>query len=292
VRFLAHPPLPKFALGQAPPAAAGEPKWSARLREVDVIYFRLTKGRGLQPVQRVIESVQSSGRQLALGWGILAVTQQPLLDQWQREEISTQELLDRLAVAEHSAWLQPGLRPTFLQVALGAPAPLLRKLRSGTALTLEEAALLPRGYRPRPDALNNFLDRSANSARLRRFNPARLYRAHLAAEQTIAENVVRFGQTHPETKLIVLLPDDPLIDPREVAEFAAQKSHRRQMILDREPSPNESHSRLLAAHGRPFQVVDRSPGSSRDHGRLASPRLRTGAIGALLFIAPKEIARL
>jgi len=196
VRFLAPP---AFAEIRLPPGAASRSKRAEVERPTARSgrhYFRLTKSSGLQPVQRAIESVQSSGRELALGWGF---------------------------------W--PSLS-------------------------------------------------------------SRCYRAHLAAEQTIAENVVRFGQAHPETKLIVLLPDDPLIDPREVAEFAAQKSHRRQMILDREPSPNESHSRLLAAHGRPFQVVDRSPGSGRDHGRLASPRLRTGAIGALLFIAPKEIARL
>ena len=51
----------------------------------------------------------------------------------------------------------------------------------------------------------------------------------------IAENIVRFMREHPDTKLLVFLPDDIMINPREVAAFVAQKASLRQLILDRTP---------------------------------------------------------
>ena len=58
---------------------------------------------------------------------------------------------------------------------------------------------------------------------LRRYNVTDLYRTHLAAEQMIAENIVRFMHDNPTAKLLVFLPDDTMINPREVAAFVAQK---------------------------------------------------------------------
>ena len=141
--------------------------------------------------------MQSSGARVALGWTELSAAQQPLLDQWQRQEISSQQLLDQLGAPERGEWLRPALRPDLLQVALGAPRELLGKIRAGDALTDEERALLPKDYRSRPDAFDNFVDRVSTSARLRRYNVTHLYRAHLAAEQMIAENIVRFMHENP-----------------------------------------------------------------------------------------------
>jgi hypothetical protein len=245
----AKPPLPKFSLGEAPRPAPQVDAWPAKLRGTDVIYFGLTKRSAADnpSVWRIVETLQGSGVRVALGWTELPATQQPLLDQWQRQEISTAQLLDQLGAPARGDWLRPALRPGLIQLALGAPPALLRMIRAGDALSAEERALLPNDYRPRPDAFDTFADRVAASARLRRYDLARLYRAHLAAEQMIAENIVRFMRDHPGVKLLVFLPDDVMINPREVADFAAQKAPLQQLILDRSGEKPEARPQLLAS---------------------------------------------
>lgn len=242
------PPLPKFAVGEAPRPTPPVGVWAAKLREADVVYFGLTKRSTAdsQPAWRIVEILQSNGARVALGWAELPATDQPLLDQWQRQEISAPQLLDQLGAPARRDWLRQALRPDLSQLALGSPPDLLRKIRAGEPLLAEERALLPNDYRARPDAFDNFSDRVATSSRLRRYDLARLYRTHLAAEQMIAENIVRFVRNSPGMKLVVFLPDDAMINPREVADFAAQKAPLRQLILDRSEKLRETHSQLLA----------------------------------------------
>jgi hypothetical protein len=176
----------------------------------------------------------------------------------------------------HEDWTRSALRPDLPQVALGGSRELLRKIRDGEALTADEIALLPRDYRSRPESFDNFADRVSASNGLRRYNFAQLYRAHLAVEQMIAENILRFTREHAGTKLIVFLPNDLMIEPQEIADYVAQKASLRQMILDRTGTPNESHPQLLASwRGGCLQVVDRAPGTARYYGHLVSPRLTT-----------------
>ncbi|MEO5719522.1 MAG: ChaN family lipoprotein, partial [Chthoniobacterales bacterium] len=199
-----------------------------------------------QPAWRIVETLQRSGLRVALGWSELSTTEQPLLDQWQRREISAQQLADQLGASQRGDWMRRALRPDLLQVALGSPRQLLRKIRAGEPLTEADRALLPTNYRPQPEAFDNFVDRVSTSPRLRRYNTERLYRAHLAAEQMIAENIVRFMGENQNVKLLVFLPDDVMINPREVADYAAQKSSLRQMILDRSQTLPGERPQLLA----------------------------------------------
>jgi len=243
------PPLPKFAVTEAPRPVPPVDPWTAKLRETDVVYFGLTKKSisDSQPAWHIVDTLVGNGARVALGWAELSVTQQPLLDQWQRQEISGPELLDHLGPAARQDYFQRALRPDLMQRALGSPPDLLRKIRDGEKLLAEERALLPNNYQAHPDAFDNFSERVATSARLRRYDVARLYRAHLAAEQMTAENIVRFTRETPEVKLLVFLPDDVMTNPREVADYVAQKTSARQMILDRSEKPRETHSQLLTS---------------------------------------------
>jgi len=273
------PPLPTFATGEAPTRPSSpDDAGIARLRQADVIYFRLTKRPTAdnQQAWRVLEQFRQSSEQVALGWSMLAATQQPLFDQWRRQEITRAQLLERLPAAMHEDWTRSALRPDLPQIALGGSRELLRKIRDGEALTADEIALLPRDYRSRPESFDNFADRVSASNGLRRYNFAQLYRAHLAVEQMIAENILRFTREHAGTKLIVFLPNDLMIEPQEIADYVAQKASLRQMILDRAGTPNESHPQLLASwRGGCLQIVDRAPGAARYYGYLVSPRLTT-----------------
>ena len=243
----------KPALSQTPAAATTQTnpaheEWAPQLRVADVIYFSLTKSWAAdeQPAWQIVEMMQRSGQRIALGWAEVPSRQQPLLDQWQRQETSAPQLLDQLVAPERAELLRRALRPDLAQVALGSSPELLAKIRAGEALSEAERASLPRGFRARPEMFENFVDRVTTSSRLRRYNVRRLYRAHLVAEQAIAENIANFIHDNPNAKLLVFLPEDLLIDPREIADFAAQKTPLRQMILDRQHSlPNEQR-RLLA----------------------------------------------
>ncbi len=245
---LAKPPLPKFAAAEAPRPPTAEEAGAARLRGADVIYFGLTKSSmaDSRPAWRIVETLQRGAHRVALGWAEVPATQQPLFDRWQRQEISAQDLLGQLVAPGRNEWLRRGLRPDLLQVALGAHRELLGKLRAGEALSSAERALLPQNYRPGPDAFDYFVERVSASPRLRRYDLPRLYRAHLAAEQMIAENIVRFRRDHPDAKLLVFLPDDVMINPQEVADYVAQKGPLQQMILDRSGAPAATRPQLLA----------------------------------------------
>ena len=192
------------------------------------------------------------------------------------QEISPQQLLDQLGVPDRGDRLRHALRPDLVQVALGSPRELLRKIRAGDALTEEERALLPKNYKSRPDAFDNFADRVSTSAPLRRYNVNHLYRAHLAAEQMIAENIVRFMHDNPTMKLLVFLPDDVMINPREVADYVAQKASLQQMILDRSQAlPRERPPLLAHRRGGLLKVVNCAPKAFRNDRRLPAPGLRT-----------------
>lgn len=243
-----QPPLPKAATTAAetplPPVADA---WTARLRAADAIYFSLTKSSTApdQPLWEVVQTLQNGGQQVALGWAELPATEQPRFDAWQRQEINSAQLLDELVRPERAAVLRPALRPDLGQVALGSPRTLLGKIRDGTALTAEEVAQVPAGFRVKAEAFEDFADRVAGAPRWRRFNLRRLYRAHLVAEQTIAAGVVGFHRAHPATRLLVLLPNDTMIDPREVADFADQQMPLRQLILDRRKPLEDTQPQLV-----------------------------------------------
>ena len=230
------PPLPEASSATPPlPAPEAEDSWAVRVRAADAIYFSLTKSAATseQPIWQVIQLLQASGEGVALGWAEIPAPAQALLEQWQRGEAPATESLSRLLRPGRAALLRQTARPDLPPVALGCAHEVLAKIRDGAPLTAEEEAELPRDFRVAPEALENFADRVAASSRLRRYNLRRLFRAHLVAEQTIAENIVRYQRAHPAGKLLVLLPNDVLIEPREIAAFAAQKLALKQLILDR-----------------------------------------------------------
>jgi hypothetical protein len=302
---LGKAPLPKSPAAQTTQPTPSNEDWATKLRATDLIYSPLTKGSANQqePPWRILEILQGSGQRVALGWPQLAAAQQPLLDRWQRQEISTAQLLEELAPVRRDNLLGHALRPDLGQVALGSSRELLTKIRGGQALSQEEQTSLPNGFRPPPDSLQNFTDRVTASSRLRRYSIRRLYRAHLVAEETIAENILTFMRDNPNTKLLVFVPEDLLIDPQEIAGFVSQKMPLRQMILDRQHSVPNERSRLLASVRHParlvggkrsgrglyprFQVVNRAPGTGFHDCHLAPPWLLAQTEGTLFFVAPK-----
>ncbi len=247
-----QPPLPQPAKTAAVlPAPAFDPAWVAKLRAADTIYFGLTKSATApeQPIWKIVQLLQSGDQRLSFGWAEIAASQQPRLEQWKRQEIPTAQLLDELVRPERTALLRPAFRPDLGQTALGCARDLLGKIRDGTSLSPEEEAELPTGYQVRPGAFEDFADRVASSSRLRHYQIRHLFRAHLVAEETFADNIVRFHREQSDARLLVFLPNDALIDPREIADFAAQKMPSRQLILDRSQPLREAQPQLVYRNG-------------------------------------------
>ena len=182
---LGQPPLPKFAVGDAPrPATASKPRPpSLRAGRCDLFWPNEKIGdRQFSPPGRWSSRPCSvAAQRVALGWAELPATQQPLLDQWQRQEISAPQLLDQLAVPARGDWLRRALRPDLVQVALGAPRNLLRRIRAGETLSAEERALLAAGLpTAHPEAFDDFADRVSTSSRLRRYSLSRASTARIS----------------------------------------------------------------------------------------------------------------
>lgn len=243
------PPLPQAAANAPAPAAPStDEAWATRLRAADVVYLSLTRnGLGAeQPLWQIIQVLQSHSQSVTLGWAELPATQQADLERWQREQAPESDALAQLLRPEHAALLRQTLRPDLAQAALGSSRELLAKISDGASLTTEEEANLPRGFFPSSDAFADFVDRVTTSSRLRRYNVRRLFRAHLVAEQTVAENIARWCRGHPDSKLLVLLPNDALINPREIAAFATQKMPLKQLILDRAEPLRSAQPKLVS----------------------------------------------
>jgi hypothetical protein len=272
-----QPPLPQRGAATTAPTTGAEAAWAARLRGADAVYFSLTKivSPNDAAAWQIAAQMQRSGAPLALGWAEIPVEEQPFFDQWQRGEISAIDLLNRIVRPVPVALLERGLRPDLAQAALGCSRSLLDKIRRGETLSPQDRPLLPGGFEPRADGFENFAERATSSPRLRRYDVRRLFRAHLVAEETIAENIVRFRAAKPTTKLLIFLPNDIMIDPREVAAFVAQKLPLHQLILDRERPLEETRPELLAGAGRRgCEVVDRAPRTALHNRGRAAPRLR------------------
>ena len=81
---------------------------------------------------------------------------------------------------------------------------------------------------------------------------------------------------NPAMKLLVFLPDDVMINSREVADYVAQKASLQQMILDRSLMLPKERTPLLARRRCGLlKVVNRAPGTFRNDRHLPTPGLRT-----------------
>lgn len=270
------PSLPKFATGAGPPSVAAKAPQLEKLHEANVIYLEFAER--VAPADRstcqIVEALREDGEALALGWTQIEAAEQPILERWHGREISTPQLLDQLGAALNQESLRCCLQLDLPQVALGGSPQLLRQLGAGRRLTAEERVLLPRGFRTPPEAIDDFADRASRSRRWRHDDFGRLYRAHLVAEQLIADQIVHYLRTNPKTRLLVLLPNDLMVDPREVARYAAQKMTLRQIILDRAGGTGWRQPLLAHRSGGAIKIVDRAPETVRHHRRLPAPRLR------------------
>jgi uncharacterized iron-regulated protein len=266
--------LPKANNGPMPVNAprelsAPERAFWDRLNQARVIYIGETHTSDTDHAYQfdVLKGLKSRGTDLAIGWEMFDVTQQPLLDQWNARQISTEALLDKTNW-NHSWGSQSVMYETMLRwsqsesipsVALNAPRTLSRKLATSQPLTSEERAMTPTGFRPLPGGLEHFTEQMGRHPHAGSVNMDDLYKAQLLWEQTMASRIVDYLDKHPSSKIIVLTGRGHLEGGFGIPAFVRQKSSAKQIVLF--PGGNaerESSGRLASASGSRRAAQDRA----------------------------------
>jgi hypothetical protein len=239
--FLGKPALPRNPVGTS--SDSSQNQFTAAKARADVVYLqddRQVANSGQNTALKILDALQGHDARMAIGWASVDLTQQPLLNQWQEQKISAEELLARLPSAEVAQMASAGtdlvrqmLRPDIAQLALGCPRDLFTKVRLGEKFSDEERAMIPSGFTAPPNDFENFSDQISDVPRLRRYNIRGLYRACRISEQMAAETIVKYMTENPRTKLLVILRRGYRINPRNVSHYVAEKCKLRQLILDR-----------------------------------------------------------
>jgi uncharacterized iron-regulated protein len=130
--FSRQPPLPRSAAIEA--TIAGDVKFSALVQDADIIYFPsesvMLTTRSEAP-WKLLEALQRSGGSIALGWDSIAGEEQPVLDEWAKRAVSSDNAMPRFHLHTKSND-QENCR-AFLRVANKAGAHILA-LRCPSAL--------------------------------------------------------------------------------------------------------------------------------------------------------------
>lgn len=144
--FSRPPALPRHAEIETKATPLADARFAALVQNADIIYFPtelLGAGLSSEPAAKLMEAMEGSGSSFAIGWDVIAVEEQPLLDQWTRGEISTEGLSSRLHLSgserEHEkdrALLMEAKKRRARLVALRSPgAPRPRRNSRPSALS-------------------------------------------------------------------------------------------------------------------------------------------------------------
>jgi hypothetical protein len=133
--FQGKPALPGNPVGTS--SDSSQNQFTAAKARADVVYLqddRQVANSGQNTALKILDALQGHDARVAIGWASVDLTQQPLLNQWQEQKISAEELLARLPSAEVAQMASAGtdlvrqmLRPDIAQLALGCPRDLFTK---------------------------------------------------------------------------------------------------------------------------------------------------------------------
>ncbi|MBA2743700.1 MAG: hypothetical protein H0U43_05240, partial [Chthoniobacterales bacterium] len=215
-----------------------------------------------------------SGGPFAVGWGLIEEKEQPLLDQLGTQSPAAREkLVARLELTgtgrarDHCrSVLNDPRMASVRQIALKLSEPASNLTTGAGAVGLEAQPRVGMHFRQPPAGLETFGERMTAAESLSGGDVAAAYRAHVAAQQFAAEQIIHHFEGGRGGKLLVFLPSADLETGRGVPFYVAQKLLLRQLVL----GPNAEHSgarklltRGLRAGWSGLEIVDSSPASAR-----------------------------
>ena len=237
--FSSKPSLPKQAGTESPLDNAD--KWTLAVQRADIIYFPVEAigNESIdEPPVKIVQSLKNGETQFSIAWqGIehdKSNQDAPSDPRW----TYTGRLRDRCRTV---------LRQTIdaRHIYLGLPAAIRAKLQRGSVLDDNEKELMPRGYRTPANGLEDFAEQLATVRGLQEREIENLYRAHVAAEQFAAEQIVTYLREHEGEKLLVFARRRELGGDLGLPAFVAQKLKLRQINFELEGS-RKAQPRLVS----------------------------------------------
>ncbi len=264
-----QPALPRHAAIDSATDSDADEKFAVLVENADIIYFPselVEPPAASEPSWRLVEALQRNGGHFILGWDLIGGEEQPLLDQWTKQEAAAEPPITRLHL--HAAAREIETARVFLREANRHGAHFLA-LHSPPDLAKDE--VWP-GFDPPPGDFEAFVRRFPATLGTSETTLRLEYEAALRAEKFAAERVARYFRENRGEKLLVFLHRRQLGNSRGVPFFVAQKIKARQLVLDSRRRSSGSSQLMAAGRGWPrerlitrrFQVVDSSPGPGRD----------------------------
>jgi aminopeptidase N len=176
---------------------------------------------------------------IAVGWEMFARTNQPLLDKFDRHQISLEQLLDQTGFKKSWGVYSPVYAKILAttaangipNIALNATNRLVHRLAMGQTLNPAEQKQVPTGYKVRPGAFENFVNLLGDHPGMAAADLHRYFDAQNTWDQTMADSIVEFHRQNPETKIIVLTGRAHVQGGFGVPSYVAQKANLRQLVL-------------------------------------------------------------
>lgn len=299
------PVLPRHVGNEPRPETNAPDRWLEAALVADVIYCasdRPDANRAAAFARKVVAEFGRKGTPFQLGWATIDCEEQPTLDALRQPSANVVDGVNQTFAADEKMGalgdlLREARERSLVQAALGCPADLPAKWRTGQALTPAERRLVPRSFNPPPGALEDFAESAAgHPTRQTEEETTRLYRASVLPDEVTAALILKTLAERPDDKLLVIIRAAQL-GPRGVPYYVAQKTQARQVVLDERGATVPTHAPLLTlARGAvgdwSFQVVNGAPTTGSYPSGRAFPRPPAAGVVSLFTFAPEKVARL
>ena len=176
---------------------------------------------------------------IAVGWEMFARTNQPLLDKFNRHQISLEQLLDQSGFKKswgvyspvYAKILTTSAANGIPNVGLNATDRLVHRVAMGQTLNQTEQRQIPTGYKVRRGAFESFVHLLGDHPGMATADLQRYFDAQNIWDQTMADSIVEFHRQNPETKILVLAGRAHVEGGFGVPAYVAQKANLRQLVL-------------------------------------------------------------
>ena len=226
-------------------APAGGDANDARLwksiSSADVVYFgEVHNNQSNHEYElQLVKSMLAHHLRIAVGWEMFARNNQPLLDQFNRRQISLAQLLDQSGFRKSWGVYSPVYAKILAttsangvpNVGLNAENRLVHRVAMGQTLNQAEQSQIPAGYKVRPEAFDNFVNLLGDHPGMATADLHRYFAAQNIWDQTMADSIVEFHRQNPETKILVLAGRAHVQGGFGVPGYVPQKANLRQLVL-------------------------------------------------------------
>lgn len=233
---------PRVLAGVTPAALAGNGAGIRQaLNRAEVIYIGEVHDRpGDHKFEaRLIKTLARNRVPFVAGWEMFDRSQQPILEAWQRGQLTRAQLFEqtgfRRAWAVYSPWYARILDETrrfgIRNLALNARPALAHKAGQGMQMTPAETAELPRGFSTDEGAFRNFTRMMGAHPGMDTNSLRRFFKAQSLWDETMASVILDFHAREPQTKVVVLTGRGHVEGGYGIPYFVSQKAPLEQLVL-------------------------------------------------------------